>query len=152
MKKIFMTVFMSAIISAAWAAPTPEQLMHQEIVDLSGMKKDLIFQKSLEWISTTFGSGKSVLDYSDKESGKIVGNIFTHFTIVIAKVNVKVKMTIDIKDGKARLTYSPSTIVYEDIERDIRSGEVDDVKESFKPITNSYMDFMLKQKSNNDNW
>ena len=44
------------------------------VVEVENMSKDEIFIKSMEWFSRTFKESKSVIDYQDKEAGKIMGN------------------------------------------------------------------------------
>jgi Domain of unknown function (DUF4468) with TBP-like fold len=91
----------------------PEQdgkVFIEEVIDLkdSTITKDKIFLASKEWISKTFKSSKSVIDYEDKTEGKIVckGLSKQTFRAMLGGTDeITVNYTIDItmKNGKYRI-------------------------------------------------
>ncbi len=86
---------------------TVEQMNHEFIVEFSDINKELIFDRSLQWIANNFRSAKQVLEYSDKEAGKIIGNGTTNLRAEGALIDVTLHFTlnIDIKDEKARYRF-----------------------------------------------
>ena len=74
----------------------------------STTKKERIFLVVKDWVSKTFRSSKGVIDYEDKQEGKIVckGNTKNSFNSTLgSRDEIKVDFTMDftIKDGKFRL-------------------------------------------------
>ncbi len=117
----------------------------QDIVDLKGMKKDQIYTKSLEWIASSFNSGKSVLEHKDKEGGKIIGNVSTSFMVAITTIDVKSSMVIDVKDAKARITVTPIDTYYDGRPRGVYESEFDKIKESIDGLISNYRNFMTSK-------
>ncbi|MCB1178522.1 MAG: DUF4468 domain-containing protein [Leptospiraceae bacterium] len=89
--------------------PDPNQMQLQKIVTLAGKSKNEIFQKTIEWLTKTFIPNDDVVQLKDNKEGLIIaiGNTNISYVIMGAPVSTKVffKMKIEIKDGKARVTY-----------------------------------------------
>lgn len=74
----------------------------------STIKKERIFSIVKDWVSKASKSSKGVIDYEDKQDGKIVckGNTKQSFNSILGSSDeIKVDFTMDftIKDGKFRL-------------------------------------------------
>jgi hypothetical protein len=100
MKKIFILGFL-IIFNCATITVTSDKT---EIVKLPGQSKQKIYQKSLQWITYTFVSGRAVTDYKDAAMGRIIakgkillGNVpfYTAYVYEVA--------TIDCVNGKAKI-------------------------------------------------
>ena len=81
------------------------------IIIADSVSKDELFRRALEYFAYNYGDGKSVIQISDKEAGKIVGKglyVRTARTngIVINDVDTWHILKIEVKDGKARITIS----------------------------------------------
>lgn len=137
-------------IMASCATLPPEQLLKQEVIEFNGIKKDVLFKKSLEWVATNFGSGKQVLEYQDKETGKIIGNIVTTKTVFLAQYRFFSTMTIEVKDEKARLSFQVNSLNVDGTDAHTRgiidNTEKDAAMESLKSIRQSYVAFMNEKK------
>ena len=89
---------------------------YSEVVDLNGANQDAIFESSKVWIARKFVSANNVIQYADKNSGRIIGK--GNFALkcpedvkgmnCIAYTSTKAEFTleIEIKNNKARLTFS----------------------------------------------
>jgi len=69
-----------------------------------------VFDLTLEWMAKTFVSSKSVIEYKDKPSGKIIGKgYFTLLTAVSIAMTVPIQyhftLSIEIKDDRYRLLF-----------------------------------------------
>lgn len=155
MKKTML--FLLSIFIVGCVTVPPEQLKVQNIIDVLGKTKAVLYSKSLEWIATTFNSYKSVIEYKDQVQCKIIGNIVTTETAFLNTYNFKSRLTIDVKDNKARITFEPLTVsvyaagdyvttrgIYGDSERDMAHKSIESVKKS-------YISF-LKNDNSNDSW
>lgn len=76
-----------------------------EVVDIPGQKQRDIYNKTRQWFSQYFVSGKSVIDYENPESGTIIGNGIADIgtdAIGIIKHRIHYNIRIDVKDEKLR--------------------------------------------------
>jgi hypothetical protein len=83
---------------------TPEQARFEKVFETT-VPKDKVYDKCMQWISHNFKSAKAVIEYQDKDAGKIIGNGSTSFTRSIVEIPLTFTMEISIKDGKYRLVF-----------------------------------------------
>src|SRR4030067_1568694 len=81
----------------------------QRVIEVPGIPKDIIYERSRIWIAKTFRSSKAVIEYENKETGVIIGNGIVYYTLSAgfssAGVPVRFTMKEDIKDGRIRITF-----------------------------------------------
>lgn len=78
----------------------------ERIVEVEGRSQDFLFRKALEWVALTYNSAQDVIQYSDKESGKIICK-GTYSTNLFMKSGwIGHTLTLEFKEGKYRETYS----------------------------------------------
>ena len=75
-----------------------------EVIELSGVSKDEIFVRANSWMVDTFVKADSVVEYSDKQAGLIKGKYVTDTTDGAYLMRVKSVITVEVKDGKARIS------------------------------------------------
>ena len=80
-----------------------EDLMVQRVLEVE-LNQAEIYARSLEWMAKTFVDSKEVVEVKDRENGRIIGKGLTSFTNVIVKIPCRYTITIEAKDGKARVT------------------------------------------------
>ena len=151
MKKIILPFLLVSLFFVSCVTVPLEQLRQQDIIVLKGMSKKQIFDKSLQWIASTFNSGKSVLEYKDEKSGKIIGNITTTSTVFLNNSIYHSTMTIDIKEGRVRFTLQPTSVTIQDLTRRIYSSEKNMAINSLASIKPSFIKYM-KGGSKDSNW
>jgi hypothetical protein len=87
----------------------PDSTTVQKVIEVPGIPKDIIYERSRIWIAKTFRSSKAVIEYENKETGVIIGNGVIHYTLTAgfssAEVPVRFTMKEDIKDGRIRITF-----------------------------------------------
>lgn len=124
MKKILMTGILGIVLSLSGCIAVPDAKTitenayksYSEVVDLQGQSQDVIFESSKIWIAKKFVSANNVIQYADKNSGRIIGK--GNFSLncpadvkgmtCIAYTSTKAEFTleIEVKDDRARLTFS----------------------------------------------
>lgn len=118
MKKILLFVFSISIsISSCVVYRTtpidPNLRTYEKVIDLPEKSKDDIYVLANKWMVETFNSAESIIQYSDKEAGTIMGKyVFDypgHF--------VKSIIQIDVRDNKCRIYFKNPVI--KNIERDL---------------------------------
>ncbi|OGQ00756.1 MAG: hypothetical protein A2Z40_04080 [Deltaproteobacteria bacterium RBG_19FT_COMBO_60_16] len=87
----------------------PDSITIQKVIEVPGIQKDVIYERSRIWIAKTFRSSKAVIEYENKETGVIIGNGIVYYTLSAgfssAEVPVRFTMKEDIKDGRIRITF-----------------------------------------------
>ena len=77
----------------------------KNVVSIPSQNQKVIYNKTRQWFSQYFVSGKSVVDYENPDEGTIIGNGFANIgsdTFGIIQYNIKYNVRIDTKDGKFR--------------------------------------------------
>ncbi|MBN1534478.1 MAG: DUF4468 domain-containing protein [Spirochaetes bacterium] len=124
------------------------------------MNKTKVFEKSLQWIAQSFVSGKSVIEYQDAKSGKIMGNCSIPYVNSPASAwHINTTIAIDVKDFKARLTLTGTSIYSthkwfrrsgSDAPWDVREDDIPEVRKELQKLVGAFTLYM-SQKSD-DNW
>lgn len=83
-----------------------------QVIEAPGRTKEQLYVTLNYWFTATFNDANSVIKFNDKEAGTIIGQgyvegIATH-SGGMNKYNISIRpiIRVDIKEGKARLTYS----------------------------------------------
>jgi len=103
MKKIIIAVLAALFAASCATAPAVGPTDTERIVEVQKSKNE-IFVASMDWIAKTFVSAKAVIEYQDKEAGKIVGHGYALVNYGLIPTDTYYTLTIDTKDGKARIS------------------------------------------------
>lgn len=115
--------------SAISGAVDENALTDVSVIEVAGKSKDQLFVETNTWMAHTFNQAKSVIDYSDKEAGRIVGKYVFDFMEGIYSYSGKTTVRIDIKDEKVRIEFSDPLFLYKG---SMGSG----VNSSWQPVRN----------------
>lgn len=117
MKKLFrfltLTLLSSIIFSGCnstliGAKASPELMFFESILDITDKDKNEIYIKANSWFVETFNHAESVIEFQDKESGKIIGKYTFNYNEGIYSYMVKQTVDIEMKDQKIRIKiYNP---------------------------------------------
>ena len=128
------------------------------VVEVENMSKDEIFIKSMEWFSRTFKESKSVIDYQDKEAGKIMGNgAITHYFSMIVNGQVKFSVKIEVRENRSRITLSnfSAKIIGSSgpaVDGALIEGEYIKALPKLEILMDDYATYLKSASSSNDNW
>jgi len=103
MKRIIFAFVVSVMLVSCATAPAVGPTAPERIIEVQKSKAE-IFVASMDWIAKTFMSAKSVIEYQDKEAGKIVGHGSALVNYALIPMDTHFTLTIDAKDGKARIS------------------------------------------------
>jgi hypothetical protein len=109
MKKIFIPLAFLGILFTGCASQQPvaqSDMMYQEVVELDGKSQTEIYNSVLQALATMFNSSKAVIQYQDKDTGKIIGKGNVDVTYTIIPVTTCFTITIETKDNKMRVTFT----------------------------------------------
>jgi len=107
MKKIVMVtvlgIFLISCATMMGEKAAPEMRKYENVGDVPGVLKDDLYVKVNSWFVETFKSAESVIEYQDKEAGKVMGKYVFNYSEGAYSYSVKQTISIDVKDGKYRL-------------------------------------------------
>lgn len=95
------------LVGCATLPPIPPEKSNYEKVYTTSLPKNVVFSKGLEWIAKTFKSAKAVIEFQDKDAGKIIGNGITNILVGPMRVSIPIyfTMTLEAKEGKYRMVF-----------------------------------------------
>jgi len=151
---------LSSCISMQKGTVTGEMRTYSEVVELPDITQDALYVAANSWMTTVFKNANSVIDFSDKGEGKIVGS-FDKYTLSgpmgLSNTRLRTRIVIETKEGRYRITFSnptwqwvgtagdsdPKPIEREDWIRDMRSDWIG--------LTSSLKSYISQYKES-DNW
>lgn len=80
----------------------PEMRTFEKIIEIQGTTKNDLYVKANSWFVDTFNSAESVIEYQDKEAGKIMGKYILFYKEGIYSYMVRQIISVDIKNNKVR--------------------------------------------------
>ena len=171
MKKILLAIFAISLFSCTAQAYmgakldkplTDEELKTTKIFEYDNLNKEQIFNLSLQWMAETFVSSKSVIEYQDIESGKIIGNGKIHYNIQETAITLPVEipcyfnLSISCKENRLRIQFynyrvgtSKQSITGQ------YQNEVDQLNKSIKPQLEEIalsLNSFIKNGLNDEEW
>ena len=95
-------------IEGKWKLDDNGNVTYVRIVEVPDLKKEEIYNRALNYFTYNYGSGKSVIQIQDKESGLIVGkglyeNVHINLSLLTTYIDTWHILRVDIKEGKARI-------------------------------------------------
>lgn len=155
MKKIIAAALLAILFSSCVSVAPVERRTVERIVTVDGATKQEIFLRTLEWFAYTFKSSKDVIDLKDQESGKIIAKGYIDFIYLFTNFGINTLISIEVKDGKARISCVARSLEYVDDgrigNRDIDSKyELDDVMEKIKNLVDEYSIYITSQDGKAD--
>lgn len=150
-------------------AATPQIQPYQpvvitEIVEIPDQTQEQIYNKARQWFSQYFVSGKSVVDYEDKNEGVIIGNGVSDngSTDLIGLINYKLSfeynIRLDTKDGKFRAMTTITKHQYTDTEgthdspNNVSPQRIESSKERIHILVNQLKEYIQKDNLQTEAW
>jgi hypothetical protein len=79
---------------------------YSEILEFDNKTKSELFTKCNEWIALQYRSANDVIQFIDKDNGKIIAKGIIRIVVNGFEGNVRHTLIIDTKDNKVRATYT----------------------------------------------
>lgn len=88
-----------------------EQAKHEHIREYKGLSQAEIFSGISQWVAQNFKSAKDVIQHSDPATGTLIvkgilPNATTYDALGVLPADIDFTLTVHIKEGKARFSYS----------------------------------------------
>lgn len=83
-----------------------EFLPYQQVVEFEGKSKDELFDVTRQNLAIIFVNSNFAIQYQDKDNGTIIANCHDDVKWNFMKAPTDYKLTINIKDGKMRFSFS----------------------------------------------
>lgn len=116
MKKPFKLLFVLLLVLALASCVTydAEEVITEKrliVEDIEGTASD-IYIKTRSWMSETFVSSESVIDFENQEAGIIKGNWTCNISSGLSTARIRCGVTVECQDGRARITITPGVVEY----------------------------------------
>jgi len=85
-----------------------ENISYIKIIEVPNTSSNELYVKCNEWFVRTFNSAESVIEFSDKDNGKIIGKYVFQATMIS---RIKSTITVDIKNNKIRVKCDTPTVI-----------------------------------------
>src|SRR5690625_5187989 len=99
---VLISPFLSSCGTMMGAKVDESERSIDEIVEAPGMKKDALYIRANGWFVETFNSPESVIEFQDKEAGKIMGKYVYTYSEGVYTYAVRQTISIDIREGRLR--------------------------------------------------
>ncbi len=102
----FISILMLLLIGCGQPVVPSSQLTYTEIIEHKELASNS-FEISKMWLANTFNDSKSVIEYSNKENGTIIGKgILKNVSYgTLVQMDTRFTLKIEVKDNKTRLTF-----------------------------------------------
>jgi hypothetical protein len=135
------------------------QFKSVQVIKVENLNKNQLFDKATEWIALTYNSAQDVIQYSNKESGKIICKGAFPTNLFLKSGSINHTLTLEFKDGRYKQTYSnfsyfstgSGKIAFESKNLGFKKKIFKETNNKIKLATLSLKEYMLNGKSN-DNW
>ena len=115
------------------------------VLEVSGTKNEL-FIKANEWMVRSFKDAKSVIQFQDKEAGKIMGKYLMH-SYSTTDTDVYSLITIEVKDNATKIDIEPiGKWFYDKSGMTIYSYSPEQAQSDIKSLLAGYETYMSKGK------
>ena len=115
----------------------------QRVIEVPATNKDTLFDKSRMWYASAFRKANAVIQYENKENGRIMGNGIISITELGASRDLRISVETEVKDNKSRITVSGLSL------SDPRYGEMgvqkrywDEFKMQINDMMNGYEQYL----------
>ena len=117
MKKII-ALLVCVVLFCCFAntATTYNEILLERVYEVN-LQKEEIYTRCLHWFAETFRSSNAVIEYKNKEEGKIIGKGGTFYPVWVlltdTPIDCEFTIIIDIKDNKYRLRFKDYLGLYD---------------------------------------
>ncbi len=128
---IIVTISLTSYSLMFGTTASPEKRTFKRVIEVPNRSKNSLFVSANSWFVDTFDYAGSVIEFTDKEEGRIIGKYVFNTFQGVQNFIVRQTITVDVKDSKVRLTISNP--YYKWIGDDI-TGNEDNPSEVFEPL------------------
>src|SRR5690625_6988668 len=116
---VIISPFLSSCGTMMGAKADESERSIDEIIEAPGMKKDDLYIRTNGWFVETFNSPESVIEFQDKEAGKIMGKYVYTYSEGVYTYTVRQTISIDIRVGRVRMSIREPYVKTTGCERDV---------------------------------
>ncbi|MDR6564682.1 MULTISPECIES: DUF4468 domain-containing protein [unclassified Arcicella] len=134
MKKTLL-IALSLLISTYTFCQTPSSFDREEVVEVKNTKAKL-YANAQTWIAKTFGDYKSVIQFEDKEQGRLIIKGLSRLDLDLYP-DMKYVITVDVKEGKYRYAITDIKVGFGTNNIATSYDSADQIFERFKVVKNN---------------
>ena len=116
MKKLFLLSISFLLLNCGLTPSLMQSNPIEKVFKLEGQNKSDLYVKANQWMVNSFNNAKSVIQFSDKESGTITGKYMLGKLTASDRFNPGTEayaiVNIQVKDGASKVTITPESFKY----------------------------------------
>lgn len=144
----FILIGVSFFILGCLGTPLPAEKAQYEQVVQHSYNKDEAYERSKMWIAKTFNSARAVVEYENKDQGRVIGNGAITYRYGLNTLRAYFSLQIDVKDSRTRLKFFNLRNYVKGASRPILSNHKKNIDKRLKDIVSSYFTYMNREKNN----
>lgn len=109
---ILLIPMLGLVIAGCVTPATPSEKTMTVVFDVKGVDKKELFVRANTWFVANFKDAKSVIQFNDKESGKIAGKYYAEVTSGVSIFGTRQMIEVDVKDEKARIVFQDPMMIF----------------------------------------
>jgi len=83
----------------------PDSLVLQKVIEVPGVSQEELYIRANAWFVKYFNSAESVIEFRDKENGKIIGKYTINYTVGLGDPYRSLQTVIvEVKEARLRIT------------------------------------------------
>ncbi len=137
------TISMTSCSIMTGTTASPEKRTFKHVIEVPNRSKNSLFVSANSWFVDTFDYAGSVIEFTDKEEGRIIGKYVFNTFQGIQNFIVRQTITVDVKDSKVRLTISNP--YYKWIGDDINGNDYDPEQKLEPLVTEDGLEIARKE-------
>lgn len=103
MKTIYFPILLLIVTSCSSIPKIPLDDSYEKIIEVQGVSKDKLYIKTNAWFVEVFNSAESVIEFQDKEEGRVIGKY--RFEERNGADRYRTIISIEIKENKVRIKF-----------------------------------------------
>ena len=143
--KILIALATITFLSVSCTMEQYSPVQRAEVISAPNQSQKALYNKSRQWFSEYFVSGKSVVDYEDAQAGTIIGNGFAKIgsdPFGIIQYNINYSIRVDTKDGRLKVT--TNVIKHSNTDSQQPTYDVSIVPQSRKDMANQHISSVIE--------
>lgn len=122
-----------------------------KVYEVEGKSKNKLFLDANDWMVSTFNNAESVIEFSDKEEGVIIGKYLLGGRLTTgtygSDTRIFAKIDIRVKEGKAKIEIKPNDWHYDSSGFTVFNYSKEQADADMEALASDFYDALLKEET-----
>ena len=111
MRIIYIPILCLILTSCGTTSLVRPENNYEKIIEIEGLSKDKLYIKANAWFVETFNSAESVIEFQDKEEGKIIGKYASKS--YYRDLKYRTVVSVDVQENRVRVKFYDAMVWHE---------------------------------------